>query len=59
MGHRRQQFKKGTKDIDPKAIDQVSMDGPATNWGFHNDLVKDWKTEKLTELLMIGHKSDM
>ncbi len=47
-------FKDGIRQLDPKQLLQVSMDGPSVNWKFYTDLARERKTQELTELLNIG-----
>ena len=46
-------FKDGIRQLDPKRLLQVSMDGPSENWKFYTDLARERKTQELPELLNI------
>ena len=47
-------FKNGIRQLDPKRLLQVSMDGPSVNWKVYTDLARECKTQELPELLNIG-----
>ena len=47
-------FKDGIRQLDPKRLLQVSMDGPSVNWKFYTVLARECKTQELPELLNIG-----
>ena len=37
-------FKDGIRQLDPKRLHQVSMDGPSVNWKFYTGLARERKT---------------
>ena len=47
-------FKDGIRQLDPKQLLQVSMDGPSVDWKFYIDLAREHETQELPELLNIG-----
>ena len=47
-------FKDGIRQLDPKRLLHVSMDGPSVNWKFYTDLARERKTQDLPEFLNIG-----
>ena len=50
------QFKDGItiRQLDPKRLLQVSMDGPSVNWKFYTDLARERKKQELPKFLNIG-----
>ena len=47
-------FKDDIRQLDPKRLLQVSMDGPSVNWKFYTGLARERQTQELPELLNIG-----
>ena len=47
-------FNDDIRQLDPKRLLQVSMDGPSVNWKFYTDVARERNTQELPELLNIG-----
>ena len=48
-------FKDGIRQLDPKRLLQVSMDGVRVNWKFYTDLARERKTSEHRQLKSHGN----